>query len=290
MNEKPLFEKGDTVAVIGPAAPAEPGIFDDFMARYPDYNFVVSPLTYDVRDGIDEEHAREIEKYFTDPDIKAILCGRGGYGTIRRLNLLDYGLIRKNHKPFFGFSDITALQMALYRNAGLKSYTGLILRLQQQDEENAMMLSSFEKTVSRTAQSFENIELRGADAVKGEMIGGNLATLTALVGTPYLPDFKGKILVLEDVDEKPYKIDRMLYQLYYAGVFKGIKALVFGTFFRCVHPDHPEGKTVWSYIDDFTKKLDCPVAYGLPYGHQAERMIFGFDAVCEIAENKIIIF
>ncbi len=281
-----LFKKNDNIAVMCPASPAEKGEFDKFISLFSEYNFIISPLCYDKRDNIDIEHAKEIEKYFKEENISGIICARGGYGTIRRLGLLDYDVIKNNAKPIFGLSDITALQMALYKKSNIKSYSGLIMKL---DEASDVMLNSFKNIINKQPQKFTDIELIGTTTLEGELIGGNLATLTSLVGTDYLPNFKNKILVLEEIDESPYRIDRMLYQLYHSKTLEGIKGIAFGTFTNCVNLKYPDGKTVWSYIKDFSNQLNCPIAFGMPYGHHSERIIFQFDSNCEIKNNEMLI-
>ncbi|MCA1792616.1 MAG: LD-carboxypeptidase, partial [Desulfobacteraceae bacterium] len=196
------------------------------------------------------------------PDIKGIICARGGFGAMRMLAHLDWDLIRANPKLFVGFSDATALLITLMQQAGFSVVHGPnLVSLAHPDTST---LDTFFKAVTGTLTSVaadKAICLKPGRA-KGILAGGNLATLTHLIGTRFAPDFSGAVLFLEDVGEPAYKIDRMLSQMKMAGLFTQLAAVVTGSFAGCDHPQYlPE-----IFIDIFGE-YKVPVLMGLAAGH-----------------------
>ncbi|MBE2188180.1 MAG: LD-carboxypeptidase [Desulfobulbaceae bacterium] len=226
------------------------------------------------------ERIEDLYEVFSDSTFKGVICTRGGYGSGRLIDGLDYDLIRRNPKIFVGYSDITALHLAINKNAGLSTFHGPVL------------LSSFN---NYTATNFRNIVFGDVEyplvlsnpqsgmsprnpfptrtIVKGEAEGitlvANLSLLTSLMGTKFEPEFEGKILLIEDVGEQPYRIDRMLNQLRLAGVFRKISGLVFG---RCDDCNSGTTQSTWDLslgevLDSYLSELSIPVFYGLMFGH-----------------------
>lgn len=226
--------------------------------------------------GPDELRAKELTAFFKDKSIDVIFALRGGYGSPRLLDKIDYQAIRKNPKPFFGFSDITALQLALYHKANLSSFSGWSLK-----ERNAPILSfSLQKALKKESFSTEitPFNLKAKEQAKkappesAPLLGGCLTMISALLGTPYLPSFKESFVVLEDVHEEPFRIDRMLNQLFLSGAFQKIKGLFLGDFSSCIAKDEADG-VIQDVLQDYFKKAPFPVYNNLFYGHGKDRLI-----------------
>lgn len=229
--------------------------------------------------GRDRERAADLNRMFRDPEVAGVLCGRGGWGAARLLPSIDFEAVRASPKVFLGYSDITALHMALHARTGLVTFHGpvglstftdfsvrwlreVVLRggtprYANPDDADADVLA---RTRDRV------VTLRGGMA-RGPLLGGNLTVLTAIVGSGYLPDFRGAILFLEDVGEAPYRIDRMLTQLGLAGILESAAGVVFG---KCTGCDPGEGYgslTLQDALDHHLGGLGVPVWRGAMIGH-----------------------
>ncbi len=191
--------------------------------------------------GSDFDRARQINDFFSDKRIKAIICARGGYGCLRILPLIDWRLVIENPKPFIGFSDITALLTTFYDKCHLKTFHGPVMTsVSSIDEQSIQKLHSLLSTDEVLLEAYfdapfelslSRVIIEGESS--GILYGGNLTTLCHLTGTPYEPDYQDKILILEDIEEPAYKIDRMLTQLKLAGCFEELNGVVLGTFENC---------------------------------------------------------
>lgn len=224
--------------------------------------------------GGDEERADELNRLFAEPTIRGIFAARGGYGSARLLDKLDYECIRANSKVFVGFSDTTALQFALYARAGLVSYTGLAICA---DVKEGRVSRSIEESLWGVIREGRGNTVSGLQVVqkgqaRGPLIAGCLSVMCATVGTPYWPDVDGAILLIEDVNEAPYRIDRMLTQLRLAGVLARIGGLIYGRFENCV-PKNEEDGPLARVLEEFARWIKGPVVGGFPYGHFADRVV-----------------
>ena len=186
--------------------------------------------------GNDQARVDDIHTMFENQEVKAIFCARGGYGCSRLLDKVNYALIHRNPKIFVGFSDTTSLQLAIYAKTGLTSYTGLALSLDIKRDQR--IPPETEKSLWKCLVTREFVyphclvALKGGQA-SGPLLGGCLSLLCSIIGTPYFPDMEGAILFIEDVNEAPYRVDRMLTQLRLAGVLGRIKGLIYGHFTGC---------------------------------------------------------
>jgi muramoyltetrapeptide carboxypeptidase len=214
--------------------------------------------------GDDRRRAGELMEAFLDPGSDAVWCARGGYGSMRILELLDFGAIARSRKPLIGFSDITALELALLKHCGLVTFHGpLISTLAGEIEISRRHL--FELLTGRATGAAvyapEGVAVR-AGTCRGTLMGGNLTLVCSLLGTGHLPSAEGAILFLEEVNEEPYRIDRMLTQLRLAGVLEGAAGVVLGRM-------SGEGdEAPLAALDG----LACPVLRGFPTGHGALNM------------------
>lgn len=289
MAKKPeRLHEGDTVALIAPAsAPPKPEAIDPSIARLEELGFKVK-LGRHARDrwgflaGKDAARAGDIMAAFTDKKVKGIFCVRGGYGTGRLLGMLDYKAIAANPKVFAGYSDITALHCAFLRRAGLVSFHAPMLASDLIKPETPQFavdhllraVMSAEKGRSLCADYSarkEHVRIIKRGRATGPLIGGNLSLLCTVIGTPWQPSFKGAILFLEELDERPYGIDRDLTHLLNAGVLQQVAGVALGQFADCDDPKAKDAKeyrqTDFDVFKERLGKLGVPVVYGLPFGH-----------------------
>ena len=224
--------------------------------------------------GTPKERASDIMNFFKNPDIAAIIASCGGYGAQSVLPYLDFNIIRQNPKPIIGFSDITALQTAVYTLSGISSIAGIMLKFDFSDNNPAFQTkNSFEKLIidgQFTPVPAGNILNFGY--AEGVLIGTNFCTLMSLAGTTYFPRLEQKILLLEDIDEKSYRIERLLCQLEQQQGFELVSAIIFGTFSNCAL-NHPEEKDIESVLDEFAARHPkITMVKHFPFGHTKARI------------------
>ncbi|PCJ61239.1 MAG: LD-carboxypeptidase [Planctomycetota bacterium] len=240
--------------------------------------------------GIPKQRINDIHQLFCDKSVDAIIAGRGGFGSIQLLDQLDFALIKENSKPFFGFSDTTALQLALYKKIRLPSITGITLTYDiKKDKVNKTTINNFEQLIFQ--HSFPKIILTNQSKQKnadGILIGGCLSLITSLMGTSYFPELKDKILFIEDVNEEPYNIDRLLSQLLMAKNFSKLSAIVIGNFYKCNAEDKKHG-SIKQVINSFIDRSNKTVFTNLPYGHQPSRILLPIGLPAKIIKNELII-
>ena len=232
--------------------------------------------------GRDAERAADLNAMFKDPEVRAIFAIRGGSGAARILPLLDWATIRANPKLLIGYSDITALHMAMAARVGTPTVHGPNVSSSGNNwgklSWDAFRALAFEGTMptfanppgvdDRLVQRSGRIRTFGQGRASGRLLGGNLTVLTALMGTPYLPDFNGAILFLEDVDEGPHRIDRMLTQLALGGILRRVAGVVFGQCTRCTETSPMIGGfTVSDVLDQHLTPLRIPAFEGALFGH-----------------------
>lgn len=227
--------------------------------------------------GTDKERADEIMHMFTNNKVDGILCVRGGYGAIRILDLLDFKQIKKNPKVFIGYSDITALHVSIYMQTGLVTFHGPV----GTSIFNDFVIKSFKQVVMQAKKQYKYPYQREINTknkpefdlytinkgkVKGELIGGNLSVLASMAGSAFEPDFENKIVFLEEIDEKTYKVDKMLIQLLQVTNLKKAAGIILGVFSDCNAGNEPRF-TLKEAIAQILEPLNIPVSYGLPFGH-----------------------
>lgn len=260
------------IALIAPSSPAKdltPETIDIIREKLTNANYK-SHLTSHTLDemrylaGSDEDRAQDIMRAFTDDNIDIIMTIRGGYGSPRLLDKLDYDIIRKNPKPFWTISDGTALQTALYTCAGISGYSGL-QGLFFLNDKNEKLIQTALGALNDNLPDIPVQKVWTSGTAQGIMLGGNLSVFTGLLGTPYFPDMTDKILVIEDVNEQPYQVDRMLTQLRLAGIFDKLAGIVLGDFSHCLSKDASDG-TIEDVFTDFFTNFHVPVVQ-INYGH-----------------------
>jgi len=288
----PRLKPGDTIGVVAPAGSFDRKTFSlglktlesmGFRTRVPVEIFEKAGYLA----GDDSQRARIIDRLFKDPGIHAIICARGGFGSLRVLPWLDFDVIRKNPKIFIGFSDVTVLLTAITTRSGLVSFHGPMVTTLAgalEDTRN-MLLAAVSSDIPLEIRPASGFAIRAGRA-RGALIGGNLTTLSHLLGTPFQPGFKNHILFLEDRGEAPYRIDRMLFQMKLGGCFEGIAGLVLGSFVDCGPLDD-----VFQLFEEHFKDIAVPILAGFEVGHGTQNLTlpFGIDATLD-TDKKLLSF
>ncbi len=213
--------------------------------------------------GEDAARLDDFHAMFSDPDVRALFCTRGGYGTLRLLDKIQYDLVRKNPKVLVGFSDVTALLLALLKRTGLVTFHGAMFRnAGQRDSANIDNLLDLLGFSSTHRLVFEGTRHLVPGKARGPLIGGNMNLISHLLGTPFLPSFSGCILLLEDIGEPLYRVDRMLTHLRLSGHLEGLSGIVAGEFKGCGERD-----AVDRLLTEVAEDLHIPLISGFPLGH-----------------------
>lgn len=272
---------GNTIALIAPASPSPESIAPT-VKKLESLGFHTKIASsaykrFGYLSGSDAERSDDLNALFADPSVNAILCLDGGYGSGRLLDKLDYPMIATHAKPLIGFSDITALQIALYEKSHLASVHGpLGVTLASKPVSSYSWQSLLRLLRERKLSPHPDFPLHTrlmpliSGTAEGRLIGGNLSIIASLVGTPYALQGKDAILFLEDINEPSYKIDRMLNQLWQSGLLRDVNGIIFGYFTNC---SYDEGdfttQEILQHYADLAKK---PTACGLPVGHDMNNM------------------
>lgn len=302
----PPLQKGDTIAIIAPSSPPEENLA--FLAQgikelqQKGYKVkIAANLTkrHGYLAGTDEERTKAIMDAWKDPQVKAIWCYRGGYGVSRILDRLDYQIIRDNPKILIGMSDITALHAAIHKKSGLITFLGPNTNAFFGKEEKPIPFNEKElwSMISRTSFPNEGLFFRNPQSfpnrvqqswtlkpgrAQGRLAGGNLCLVVALIGTSWELDLKGKILVLEEIDEEPYRIDRMLNQLRHSGQLDHLAGAILCSWTGCFPRKPEKSLTLEQVFNDYFGKARYPVLVGFPSGHIAEQTTLPLNALVEL--------
>lgn len=274
-----LLKKGDCIGLIAPASPTPDDKVLRSKEKLEELGFKVKLGKscygrYGYLSGEDELRANDLNLMFKNKDVDGIMCIRGGYGTPRILDRIDYDSIRNNPKVFIGYSDITAIHIALNQLCSLITFHGPMAStdiLEDFDEfTKESLIDCIVKGVS--IKSIENpkdceIQKLVGGYSKGQLVGGNLALIAATIGTPYEIDTRGKILFMEDVDEEPYSIDRMLTQLALAGKLEEASGLILGDWRNCKSKAKQSSLTLSEVFNDLIVPLNKPTVFNVKAGH-----------------------
>ena len=238
--------------------------------------------------GSDADRVMHLHAAVADPDVDIVLALRGGYGLSRILSLIDWRLLADSGKLLVGHSDFTALQLGLLAQTGAISFAGpMICDDFAREPISVFTLDHFWQCVT-SAQCVIRIEQTGGPLVQagGTLWGGNLAMLTHLIGSPYLPDIDGGILFLEDINEHPFRVERMLLQLLHAGVLAKQSAIVLGDFSGARLSDYDNGFSFDSVLAHLRGKLSVPIVTGLRFGHIADKVTLPVGAAATLAGDQ----
>ena len=227
--------------------------------------------------GDDKNRAADLNQAFADSEIKAVFCARAAAGGSRILPYIDYETVARNPKPFIGFCDNVALMLALHKKSNLISYNGFVMYNDFKDGPlDALIKNDLEKLLFGKATDFKSGTTIHGGTAKGKLLCCNLSVLLRLAGTPYFPDLRDKILLIEDIHERLHKIDLMLQQLKQQPTFEKLRGLIFGQFTDC-QGDEEDG-TLDDCFADFLKGLNLPVVKDFCFGHQKSRHVLPFGA------------
>ena len=270
----PALRAGAHVRIVAPSSPFGREDFDRGVLRLRErYRVSYDERLFEAHGflaGDDARRLAELRAALDDESVDAIVAARGGYGATRLLPELELERVRDANKLLVGFSDVTALH-AVWARAGLRSIHGpMVAALGRAEPSWVERWIAAVEGAPFAAMTGLEILAEGArgDAVEGPLVGGNLAVLAALVGTPFAPPLEGAILFLEDVGEAPYRVDRMLTTLRQAGWMDRVAGVALGFFTDC-HP-RPDGRTVTDVLRDRLSDLDVPVVAGLGAGHEPD--------------------
>ena len=307
----PVLKPGDTAGLITPSSYVSDPDRLQLAERTIRYFGLRPKFGRNVRQragylgGSVEERLDDLHAAFRDPEVKAVFCIRGGYGTEQLLDGIDYGLIRRNPKIFLGYSDITALHIAIHQRTGLVTFHGPVVlsafseytqrwfrKALFSSEPMGAVTNPDDSGALRPAHMLRTV--RGGRA-RGRLIGGNLTLIATTMGTPYEIDTRGRILFLEDVDEEPYSIDRMLTQLRLAGKLEQAAGVIFGECNNCkpreFRPSYESTFSVGEVVDRILGPLKIPVLSGLTFGHTDDQATLpeGVMATLDTDKGELVI-
>ncbi len=285
------LQKGDTVAIVATARKhivksMQPTI--DLLKSW-GLKVVISTtigLEENQLAGTDEERAADLQKQLDNPSIKAIWCARGGYGTVRVVDLIDFTQFKKHPKWIVGFSDVTVLHNHL-NTMGYKSIHGIMpISLAKATPEaiESLRLSLFGQPLQ---YAIDPHPMNRIGKASGELVGGNLSILYSLLGSPSAIDCKDKVLYIEDLDEYLYHIDRMMMNLKRNGCLDSLKGIIVGSMTEMKDNEIPWGKNALEIVQDVTKKYDIPMIFNFPAGHIHDNraLILGNTVTIDVTEN-----
>lgn len=289
------IKPGDTIGFVSPsAALVDPSVIDSIKACFEGMGFRTKwgehiRGRYGHLAGRDEDRVADIHRMFADPDVRMIVCLRGGSGAARLLDKLDYGLIRNNVKIFLGYSDITAFHQAIHTQTGLITFHGHVgtsnwtAAVVEQFfrifvDADTPHYSSNPISEDGICHTEEPIEVIRPGTAEGKLLGGNLTVLTGIAGSPYYPDFEDSILFLEDIGEQPYRIDRMMSQLALSGALGKIKGFIFGQCSDCGTANPDRSLSLQQIFHDHIHHLGIPAFTGAMIGHIDEQFILPVGA------------
>lgn len=290
------LKKGDTIGLVAPASFVSMEDLESAIENLIKIGFKikvgknVTKRWYSFA-GKDIERADDINNFFKDPDVKAIMCVRGGYGSTRLLDLLDYKEISKNPKPLIGYSDITSLLLALYKKCKIKSYHGPMAVSNFSGDFDKETLNNFLKVLTENVFDYVienfNEDIGFYNSLKGEgvLVGGNLAVLVSNIKNEYDIDYKDKILFIEEISESTYKIDRMLWQLKNSGILEQVSGIILGDFKNCERSSEYD-MSLKEVFDSHFKELKKPICYNLKSGHCKPMLTLEFGGTYRIDGEK----
>jgi len=293
----PYLKKGDTIGITCPAGYMAAEKADTCISTLQSWGFEVmvgktlGSRSKNYFSGTDEQRRDEMQAMLDDENIKAVLCGRGGYGVGRIIDQLDFTAFKKKPKWIIGFSDVTVLHSHLFKKVRVASL-------------HAPMAAAFNDGENEYIRSFQNA-IKGKKAkysckphpfnkngiATGLLVGGNLSLLAHLTGTPSDINTKDKILFIEDIGEQIYNVDRMMYQLKRSGKLDNLAGLVIGGFTDMEDTERPFGKKVYQVIKEITAGYTYPVCYNFPVSHNKENyaLKIGVEYNLKVSKTKTLL-
>lgn len=289
----PKLNRGDLVALVAPAG----AIFNDettpkAKAALEAMGFRVTvgetaTKRFGYLAGDDEFRAKEFMKFITDKEVKAIIALRGGWGCARMLPYIDMTLIPENPKIICGFSDITTLLLAFNKQLGLVTFHGPVGNSTWEGMTTENFLDVVQGRKSPIVMKNTETKVIRDGVATGRLYGGNLSIICSLIGTNYIPDFTNSILFLEETEEEPYRIDRLLTQLQQAGVLDKLSGVVFGTCAKCEAEEPDKSFTLDEVLDFHFKNRKYPVVKGFAIGHIKDKFTLPIGLPATLDAGKL---
>ncbi len=292
----PFLSAGDTIGLAATARKISREEIEPALKVFESWGLKVklSSTLFETQNqfgGTDEQRAKGFQELLDDPNVKAIICARGGYGTVRMIDLLDFTGFKQSPKWIIGFSDITVLHTHIYTLTGLPTIHGPMLLNMQPERADEESLYQLRKLLTGEQPSYysgtHSHNKKGK--CKGKLVGGNLSVLYSTLGSVSDIDTNGKILFLEDLDEYLYHIDRMMMNLKRNGKLDNLAGLVVGDMSDMKDNAIPFGKTAEEIILEHTSAFNYPVCLGFPAGHEKKNLplMMGAEYTLEVAENSV---
>ncbi len=286
MSYKPGYQgigPGSSIALVAPSSPFEADSYEKGVQILRSAGYEVVPGKNIFKKdgylaGTDVERLQDLTEAVLDPKIEAIICIRGGYGSGRLLPRIPFSTFRLNPKLFIGHSDITFLHLGLMSRAGWTTFHGPNLIGMSEAPDSVLEVLSGKASYQ---WALEPGQVLRPGAAEGRVLGGNLSCLAHLVGTPYMPDMTGALLLIEDCGEALYRLDRMMNHLKLAGILPSIGAILLGEFTSCA-----ENNDICRMVMDHVSEYDFPVVHGLPFGHGSRNEVIPFGAPFVLDTNE----
>lgn len=296
------IKPGDTIGLIAPCSPVKPDRLLQCiqtiatLGYHPVLGISATKNLHGYLAGSDKVRADDINQMFSNPLIDAIFCLRGGYGSTRIMEYLDYPMIKQNPKIFVGYSDITSFQLAFYSLCGLITFHGPMVSSNMVNDFDCYSRNSLESTLQiPSCIPFCNpagypIETIVSGKKSGRIIGGCLSLISPAIGTFYEPDFTDTILFLEDIDETVPRCDKLIHHLKNSGVFDRVSGVILGNFKGCDNPNDIS-YTIYDFFRDFFQDYEKPVIWGLQSGHDKPMGTIPMGTMCSLdADSGKVIF
>lgn len=294
LKDRFKLKKGDKIGLITPSSPIEKKDINTAVENIIKIGFVPEYLP-GIADrqgffaGSAENRADELHHFFMKEDIKAIMAVRGGYGSFEILGAIDFELIKKQPKPFIGYSDVTTLLSAIYHKCGFPVFHAPMALGGFSNYSEKMLKKLLSKQeqpyiIGMKNQAAEHGTICPGKS-KGVLFGGNLSVLVSLLGTAYEPDYRNKILFLEEVNEPPYKVHRMLRQLEASGKLSQVRGIILGTFEGCDNKtakEKAENFSLSEVLNQIITPLRIPSVYGFPFGHTKKSAALPLGLIAEL--------
>jgi muramoyltetrapeptide carboxypeptidase len=285
----PYLKKGDTIGILATArkVDAEPLAPAIKLMESWGLHVVIGKtigLDNDQLAGADWQRATDIQQMLDNPDIKAVWCAKGGYGTVRIIDRIDFTKFKKRPKWFIGFSDATVLHSHI-NNLDIATLHGMVAISVGRATPEA--IESFRKALfgEKLSYTVPAHAFNKTGKATGELVGGNLSVLYSIMGSPSEADYKGKIIFIEDLDEYLYHIDRMMMNLKRNDYFKNVKGIIIGGMTKMRDNDIPWGHDALQIIQDITKEYNIPICFNFPAGHIQDNrtLIMGKTIMLDVA-------
>lgn len=295
-----VLTPGDTIGIIAPASAAHRKNVRQGIEYLENRGYQIKKAPNLTRGrfyiaGNDELRLKWLERFILDPEVKGIICVRGGYGLLRIIDKINYGKLKKiPPKMIVGHSDTTALQMALLSKLGWIGYTGPMVASDMGNNFDSYSEEWLWRVI--TAHPYplvlqnpqeEKMQVFRHGSATGALVGGCLSLVTPLLGTMYMPDLKGAVLVIEDIGEKTYHLDKHLNMLRLHGVFEQISGLLLGHFVKCFPKNPKRSFTMTDFLHDVLGGYDFPVITNLAYGHIRRRLTLPLGARIHMETNPV---